>query len=217
MPGEHQPRHGRGGFVRPAEGPPDFVFRFLLGQIVREIRGARRMHPDRLVEPVHGREKRLERRIVERLAGDVGVDLHAQCAVLQRALGLAHAAVRRDQRRLRDPAGKLIGIFRANLGEAVIHQLRVFLGQLAVALGHHLQRRHRVGNDLRIVLEAVDDLAADIEVMNAGNFAHALADIGVAALDDLVEIFLRNEVGIGVDTHEFLRHSRLVWGGLQVQ
>jgi hypothetical protein len=143
----------------------------------------------------------LERRIVERLAGDVGVDLHAERAVLERAFGLAHAAIGRDQRRLSDPAGKLIGIFPADLGEAVVDELGVFLRQLAVALGHDLQRRHRVGKDLRIVLEAVDDLAADFEIMNARDLAHALADIGMATLDDLVEVFFRDEVGIGIDAH----------------
>jgi hypothetical protein len=38
--------------------------------------------------------------------------------------------------------------------------------------------------------------------MNAGNFTHALADIGVATFDDLVEIFFRDEVGVGVDAHQ---------------
>src|SRR5262249_60354236 len=41
--------------------------------------------------------------------------------------------------------------------------------------------------------------------MNAGNFAHALANVGITALNDLVEKFFRNEMSIGVDAHELLR------------
>ena len=64
-----------------------------------------------LFELVHGREERLEFRIVERLAGDVGVDLHAERAVLDRAFALAHAGVRRAERALRHPAGEVVGMF----------------------------------------------------------------------------------------------------------
>jgi hypothetical protein len=38
--------------------------------------------------------------------------------------------------------------------------------------------------------------------VNAGNFAHALADIGVVAFHDFVEKSLRDEMGIGIDVHE---------------
>src|SRR6185312_3532511 len=86
---EDEPRHRRGGLVGPAEGPPDLVLRLLLGEIVREIGGTRWMHPDRFAGLVHGLEERLESRIVERLAGDVGVNLHAKRAILERAFGLA--------------------------------------------------------------------------------------------------------------------------------
>ena len=47
-----------------------------------------------------------------------------------RAFGLAHAGIGRGERGLRDPAGELIGIFRADLGEAVVDQLGVFLVSL---------------------------------------------------------------------------------------
>jgi hypothetical protein len=76
-------------------------------------------------------------------SGDIGVDLHAERAVLERALAFAHAGIGCGHRRLRHPAGELVGIFRANLGEAVVHQLGVFLDLRA--LGQRLQRRHRIG------------------------------------------------------------------------
>ena len=112
--------------------------------------------------------------MVERHTGDIGVDLHAERAVFKRARDFTHAAIGRGHRRLRHPAGELVGILRANLGKAVVHQLGVFLDLRA--LGQSLQRRHRIGQDLRIVLEAADDLAANLEVVDAGNLAHALAD-----------------------------------------
>src|SRR5262245_18482933 len=60
--GEHQARHGGGGLVRPTERPPDLVQRLLLVDVVGMVGAARRVHPDRLAEPVHGGEERLELR-----------------------------------------------------------------------------------------------------------------------------------------------------------
>ena len=86
---------------------------------------------------------------------------------------------------MRHPAGKVIGIFLANIGKAVVHQLGVFFHLLA--LGQEFERRHRIGKYLRIVVELIDDLPAHFEVVDAGNFAHALADIGVVAFHDFIE------------------------------
>ena len=49
QPGIDQPRHAGGRLVGPAERKPDFVFRDLLGGIVRKIRAAHRMDPDRQI------------------------------------------------------------------------------------------------------------------------------------------------------------------------
>ena len=198
-----QPHHRRAGLVGPAERPPDFVFRFRLGQIIGGIRRARRMQPDRLVELVHGGEERLEGRVVERLAGDVGVDLHAKRAVLDGTLAFAHAGIGGADRRLRHPAGKMIGIFGADVGKSVVHHLGHVLD--LGAFGEEFERRHRVGEDLRVVLEPIDDLLAQVEIVDAGNVAHALADVRIAAVHQLGEKFLRNEMGIGVDAHALLR------------
>src|SRR6516165_6761425 len=112
--GEHQAGHGSRGLVRPAERPPDFVERFFLVDIVRHVGPARRMQPDRLAELVHLFPERQILRPVERLAGDVGVDLHAERAeLLGRTLRLAHAGVGRIERYLRDPAGKMVAFLRA--------------------------------------------------------------------------------------------------------
>jgi hypothetical protein len=50
--------------------------------------------------------------------------------------------------------------------------------------------------------------------MDAGDLAHALADIGMAAFYDLVEEFFRNEMGVGVDAHEVLRNCFFILYGL---
>ncbi len=159
------------------------------------------MQPDRLVELFHRREERFEFRLVERLAGDVGVDLHAKRAIGDCPLGFADAGIRRVECDLRYPTGEMVFVLGTDLGEFVVDQLGVFVRLDAVALGEDFQRRHRVGQDLRVVLEGVDDLLADIEIVNARHFAHALADIGIAAADQQFEHPARHEVSIGVDTH----------------
>ena len=113
------------------------------------------MQPDRLAELLHGGKERLELRLVERPAGDVGVDLHAERAVLDGAFALAHAGVGRRDRRFRHPAGKMAGVLGADFGEAVVDQLAILVDLLA--LGQEFDRRHRVGQDLRVVLELIDD------------------------------------------------------------
>jgi hypothetical protein len=146
-------------------------------------------------------EERLEFRPVERLAVHVGIDLHAERAVLERALRLAHAGVGHGERGLRHPAGIARRVLGADLGEAVIDQLEQVLE--LVGLGEMLERRHRIGEDLRVVRKAVDHLVADVEVEDRRHAAHALADVLVVAGDLLhaIEKFFRDEVGVRVQTH----------------
>ena len=160
------------------------------------------MQPDRLAELVHLLPERQVLRPVERLAGDVGVDLHAERAELDRALRLGDAGVGRIERDLRDPAGEVVLLLGAQFGEAVVDDADDLV-DLRRALGEALDRRLRVGQDLLVVLVAVDDLLADIEVVERRQRAHALAHVLVVAGDllHLVEEFLREEVRIGVDPH----------------
>src|ERR1700722_949017 len=73
--GEHDARHRRAGFIGPPEGPPDFVFRFRFGLVVREIGATRGVHQYGEIAAggvfKYGRE--LGR--VEGFACDVGVNL----------------------------------------------------------------------------------------------------------------------------------------------
>jgi len=58
-----------------AEGPPHVELRALLAGVVRERRGARRMHPDRQIALGHASEIGCTPAF-QRTPGDVGVDLH---------------------------------------------------------------------------------------------------------------------------------------------
>src|SRR6266566_1634861 len=158
------------------------------------------MHPHRLAELRHRGKERLELWPVERLAVDVGVDLHADGAeVFDRALGLAHPAVGREQRRLGDEAREAVRVFGDDLGEAVVNKPDHILELLGFV--HALGRRHRVGEDLRVVVEHIDDPEALIEIMNARDFAHPLADVLMVTGEHLGEIFLGDEMRVRVDAH----------------
>ena len=88
-----------------------------------------------------------------------------------------------------------------DVGKAVIGQPDqvVELGAADEAFG----RRHRVGQDLRVVREQADDAAAFVEVVDAGHAAHALADVGAGAGNFFhrLEEFFRDEVRIGINAH----------------
>ena len=127
--GEHQPRHRRRGLVGPTQGPPDFVFRFLLAEIIGEIGGARRMHPDRLVEPFMAAKNGSNAGSSSGRPAMLVWICTPSAPFLIARVDFAHAGIGRGDRRLRHPAGEIIGIFLANLGEAVVHQLGVFLRQ----------------------------------------------------------------------------------------
>jgi hypothetical protein len=141
-------------------------------------------------------------RPVEWLAGNVGVDLHTERAHLDCALRLGDPGVGRIERNLRDPAGEVVLLLGAQLGEAVIDDANDLV-DLRRSLGELLDRRLRVGQDLLIVLVAVHDLLADIDIEQRRQRAHALAHVFVVAghLLHLVEEFFREEVRIRVDPH----------------
>jgi hypothetical protein len=120
--------------------------------------------------------------------------------------------IRRQQRRLGDEAGKAVGMFGDDLGVAVVEQADEVLE--LVGLADALGRRHRIGDDLGVVVEHVDDPAAHIEIVDAGDLAHPLADVLVVAFQQLGEVFFRDEMGIRVDAHGRLRRSGLAQGRL---
>ena len=114
----------------------------------------------------------------------------------------ADAGVGRVERYLRDPAREMIALLRAQFREAVIDHADEFIDLLR-ALSEVFDRRLRVGQDLRIVLVAVDDLLAGVEVVERRDRPHALAHVLILTgnLEHLVEEFLREKVCVGVDPH----------------
>ena len=167
------------------------------------------MHPDRLAEFVHFLPERQVLRAVERLADDIGINLHAEGAkFVNRALRLSHAGVGCVERDLRDPAREMVALLRAQFGEAVIDEADQLV-DLRGSLGKRFHRRLRIGEDLLIILEAVDHLLAMIEIEQCRQRTHAFAHVLVVAGDLLhfVEEFFREKVRIRIDPH--LRSSGL--------
>src|SRR6266436_6254335 len=161
---EHEPRHEGAGLVRPAEQPPDLVPGLRLGRVIGELRGARRMHPDRQAVPVrHALEDREELRLVERPAVDVGEDLDALRAEL--ADGAVHLLERGRHvvhRQRGDEGRELPGVLSHDLSHAVVRQPRQLGGLLGVS--QELDGRHRQGQDLLVLGEALHHAHALVEV-----------------------------------------------------
>src|SRR5215831_5803184 len=78
------------------------------------------MNPDRLAELIHLLPERSVLRQIDRLAADIGVDLHTKRPVLDRALGFRHAGVRGAERHLRDPGREAVLLLVAQFGKAVV-------------------------------------------------------------------------------------------------
>ena len=134
---------------------------------------------------------------------DIGVDLHAKRAeFVDRALRLADAGVARRKRDLRHEAREMILVLRDDLGQPVIDQAAEFV-DLRGRLGDQLNRRLRVAEDLLIVLVAVDDPLAHVEVVKRRQRAHALAHVPIIGCHvvELVEESLREKMRVGVNAH----------------
>ena len=84
------------------------------------------MEQDRLVECARHLEHPVEARVRKRDAVDVGVELQAVGAVLEGALGFLRRRVRRVHGQRRQIPGEAVGIARAQLGQPVIAEPRIF-------------------------------------------------------------------------------------------
>ena len=128
-----------------------------------------------------------------------------------RAFGFGDAGVGRGERDVRHPAGEMILLLGAQFGEAVIDDAAELV-DVRRRLGEFLDRRLRIGQHLLIVLVAVDDLLAHVDIEQRRQRADALAHVLVVAGDfvELVEELLREKVRVRVDAHG--RFSLLVAG-----
>ena len=203
-PREDEARHGGGGLVRPAEGPPDLVARFRLALVVGDVvRAARGVQEDGLAVPRRRLEHGKELRLVKGLAVDVGVDLQPVGAVPESALRLLRG-IGRVHRQGGEIADEIVGVAVDELRQAVIAEPGELFrnGRLA----ERLQRRHAEGDHLDVVLvpEEVDDATPLVEVVDGRHAAHAHADVPRRAVrrEHAIPDRLREEVVEGVDvTH----------------
>ena len=199
--GIDQPRHAGGGLVRPAEAEPDLVLRRLLAGIVRKIRAAHGMHPDRQVVRHHLLEDRPELGRAQRLAGDIGEHLDAARAEMRdRAVDLVEAGLDIVHRQRRDERRKAIRMAAADLGQRIVRHAR----QLRRLLGRCDQLERRIGeaDHLAQVVELIEQAAPRIDIdqrLQSRKAGHR--DVVGRELRQAVEIGLRHEVIEDVDDH----------------
>ena len=93
------------------------------------------------------------------------------------------AGVGRSQRCLGDEGREVLGVLGDQLGQAVVGEPRQLERDLGVALAHRLQRRHRDGEDLRIVGELLDHAAARVEIVDRLHCARAAEHVLEAGAD----------------------------------
>ena len=129
-------------------------------------------------------KKRLELGPVERLAADVGEDLHADRAeLIDGALHLATPASPEAERGVGDEAREVLGMLGHQLGQPVVADLGELQRNLRAALADGLQRRRRQRQDLRVVGELLDHLEARVEVVDGFHGARAPEHVLQVAAD----------------------------------
>ncbi len=169
-------------------------------QVVREVRTAVRVQPDRQIVSHHGLEQRQELGRDDRLAENVGVDLDALRAELghgtlrfdQRGVGRVH----RQRGRERD---EVLGVLLDQLGHAVVGDPREFDGLLGC--GVELDRRRGQREHLLVLGELLHHPETDVEVVQHRHAAGPLADVLETASDafDAFGVARRGNVGKDVD------------------
>ena len=202
QPREHQPRHRDRGLVGPAEAPPHLEARALLGLVVRHVRGARRVHPDRQIVFRHRVEQGLELGLVERPSADIGEDLDAACAeVADRPVQLVHRPVHVVHRERGDEGDEPVRVKTDQLRHRVVGDPCELRPRGRV--GNVLERRVGKRNHLPVLAELVHQPEADVEVVDHLHLLHPLADVleprrGFRHV--AVEI-AGKDVGVDVDRH----------------
>ena len=158
------------------------------------------MQPDRPVELRHGLEDRLERRIVERLAGDVGEDLDAAGVQLgDGAPSLLDRSLHVGHRHRRDEGRKALGMLRAQFGHRIVADARE--AQADVAGREILDRRIGQRDDLAVVAELVHLAEALVEIEQLLHAAQPRPDVAEPRRDaiHLLEELVREDVAVDVD------------------
>src|SRR5262249_3625518 len=209
-PRKDEPRHCHARLVWPAEGPPDFVFRFRLARIIRKPGAASRVQQDRKIVLGHRLEDRRILRTVERLAGSVRVDLHSLRPYIfpgaahldRRFLKVVHRERSREGR-------EAVGVTGDQLGHTVVGYLRKHRGYVRSC--HHFNRRRRNRDNLLVVPELVHHLETKVEVEERRDVARALSHVLVVGRDfvELVKEASREDVIEDVYFHVIFSSIRL--------
>jgi hypothetical protein len=197
--GEDEARQRHAGLVGPAEHAANLIFRFGLALVVDHLAAARGMQQDRLARFLDHLVERPEFGAVDRLAVDVGAELHGIGAILQRPRGLLCRGRRRVHRHHRRIARETVGMFRADFGQPVVGELRHV--RRLVRTPEPVEHRQAEREDLRVVGKLVDHLEPQIEIVERRDAAHALADVFLARgrLDQGVEVALGAEMTKRID------------------
>jgi hypothetical protein len=199
-PVEDQPGHGYTGLVGPAKSPPDLVLRFSLGVVVGEASPARGVQQDGEVILRHGLEERTKLGRVQRFAGSVAKNLNASRAKL------SDRAVELDQRRFRvvhgqrsGEGGKSVRVAFDELRHTVVCRPGQLDGDRRAGQG--FDGRRGQAQDLMVVVEAVHDPEALVEVHQHGNAANALSHVFVIGghFEHQLVVRLRKDVVEDVD------------------
>ncbi len=165
------------------------------------------MQQDRLARLGRDFEDREETRLVEAGTVDVGVKLEpVGVAVDEDTLGLLGGCLGRVHGQRAYVAREAIGMFRAQLGEAVVGDAGEFGCRLRA--GHRVERRQPKREDFRVVVELIHHVEARVEIVDGAHaldaFTNVLRTAGGAR--HLLEQTWREEMAEGVD----VAHGSLV-------
>ena len=206
--GEDEARQRCAGLERPAKHAVDLVFRVLLRRIVRHVARARGMQRDRAARFRNDFVDRPELRRVDRHALGIGRHLDGIGAIGKDARGFLRRRLRRIQRQQRRIADEAIGIFRDDLGQPVIAYLCHF--RRVVRTPDALDGGQAKGQNLRIIIEHVDDAQPLLDVRQSRIPAHALAELLAGRrLQQSVIVTFREKMIEGID-HAHAEKSSLM-------
>jgi len=120
-------------------------------------------------------------------------------AVDEDALGLLGGCLGRVHGQRAHVAREAIGMFRTQLGEAVIGDAGEFRCRLRA--GHRVERRQPKREDFRVVVELIHHVEARVEIVDGAHALDALADVLRAAggARHLLEQAWREKMAEGVD------------------
>ena len=164
------------------------------------------MQQDRLAGLLDRLVERPELLAVDRLAINVGAELHGIRAILQRALGFLRRRLGRIHRHHGRIADEAIRVLGAHLSQAIVGDLGHF--RRLVWPPQPIDHRQAERQDLGVVGKLVDHLEPQLKIVKRRDTPHALADVLLArrGFDQRIEIALRAEMIEGVDVaHEELR------------